>query len=57
MNDIYKVWVHIERMNEKTDKYEDIDLPYCVFETEDLQKAEKVVNTIVELHWTPEEEA
>ncbi len=42
----YKVWIHIEEIDEDNDSYEDVDLPEPVGEFEALADAEALVSRL-----------
>lgn len=42
MSDKYKVWIHIERYDEKEDEYEDEGEPFYVTELDTLDEAEQL---------------
>ena len=45
---VFKVWVHIERVDEENDKYEDIELPECLFVAPSETYAKSIVERIVD---------
>ena len=42
----YKVWVHIEEIDEENDTYEDIEMPLFVDEYDSLEMAKEVVEIL-----------
>lgn len=47
---MYKVWISIEKCDEKHDKYENIGLPDCLGRFAGLDKAEAFVRTLLVQH-------
>lgn len=43
---IYKVWIHIEEINEDEDYYEDVDEPWSLGEFGTLEEAKKLRSAI-----------
>jgi hypothetical protein len=46
MSSVFKVWIHIEEIDEDEDLYEDVDIPYAVGEFNTLEEAEKLRDAI-----------
>jgi hypothetical protein len=46
MTSKFKVWVHIEEIDEEEDLYEDVDLPFSVGEFDTVEEAEKLCEAI-----------
>ena len=46
----FKVWIHIERIDEENDSYEDEGLPESVGTFDTLEEAESLVGQIVDCY-------
>jgi len=55
MPSIYKVWVHIEEIDEERDHYEDLDMPDSlgVFDTPD--EAREFIATLPGIDWAQDQ--
>ena len=50
----FKIWIHLERIHEAEDAYEDIGLPDSIGTYPTVQEAEEVILEILQ-HYNPEE--
>lgn len=42
----YKVWIHVELVNDDEDHYEDATEPRCLYSSSDLEKAKAFVESL-----------